>query len=473
MHVSDKKWSEDELMTELDRIKALHPTGQAIDLDEILAYHRQIPASRRVPEAHKRAAEAGEALLQPRSGMATVEEMIETLRHLETHGADLLTWTCDTYCRRNLFEKAAEAVAESQRVGRSLLNGFPAVVHGVAGCRQLFEALEAPCEGRGASGTPQAYNTFMLAGGATSFNGASLFCALSVEPHMPVAEVIGNFQYVDRLLGWFEERGASVSREAGGFPSGTITPPCVSIVASIIECLLAAEQGLKSLCVAYPLNSCLNQDIAAVRMQHRLCADYLERAGFADVHLTQAAHQWLGAYSDDLDQTFARICVDTVTCAFAGVSKILVKSPEEGRGAPTKEGNASGIVATRKVLDLMRGQSFPESEALTEEMEVIEQQCRAMMDRVLELGDGDVAQGTAIAFERGVLDFPFSVNRHNADKAMIARDVEGAVRFIDSGNLPFTPRLRAYDRDRMEERRRREAKDDMELMIDDLRAVVR
>ena len=383
MNVINRKWSENELAVELERILSLHPTGRDFQLDEVLEYHLQVPNRRRVPEIHKSAAKAGRTLLQPRSGMATVEEMIDTLSHLEESGADVLTWTADTYCRRNLFEKAAAAVEESRRLGRSVLNGFPSVVHGVAGCRRLFEALDAPCEGRGATGSPQAYNTFMLAGGVTSFNGASLFCALSVESHMAVGEVIGNFQYIDRLLGWFEERGATVSREAGGFPSGTITPPCASIVASIIECLLAAEQGVKNLCIAYPLNSSLTQDIAAVRIQQRLCADYLEQAGHGDVHLTQAAHQWLGPYSDSLDQTFARICVDTVTCAFARVTKILVKSPEEGRGAPTNESNASGIIATRKVLDLMQGQVFPETEALADEMHIIEQQCRAKMDRVL------------------------------------------------------------------------------------------
>ena len=56
---------------------------------------------------------------------------------------------------------------------------------------------------------------------------------------------------------------------------------------------------------------------------------------------------------------------------------------------------------------------------------------------------------------------------------MIARDVEGAVRFIDTGNLPFSDEIQEYDRARLAERKRREKKDDMELMIDDLRAVVR
>lgn len=460
-------------MKELGQVLSLYPTGQEFQLEEVLEYHRRIPDHKNIPKVHKEAVEKGRILLQPRVGMATIEDMIKTLTYLQDREADCLTWTCDTYCRRNQFEKAKAALDESKSIGRSLLNGFPSVIHGVKGCRQLFEAVDKPCEGRGATGRPQAYNTFMLGGGATSFNGAALFCGLSVEPRMSVSEVIKNFQYIDRLLGWFEENGAPVSREAGGFPSGTITPPCVSIISSIIECLLAAEQGIKNLCAAYPLNSCVIQDIAAIRVQRKLCKEYLEMQGYKNISYTQAAHHWLGPYPADNNQTMARICMDTVICAFAKVDKILVKSPEEGQGAPTKEGNAAGLIATRKVLELMMNQDFQESRALEEEVDVIESQCRAMMEKIFELGDGDCARGTSVAFERGVLDFPFSVNKNNANKAMIARDMTGAVRFLDPGNLPFGKEIIQYDNKRLAERKLKEKKDDMELVIEDLRATIR
>lgn len=471
--VKNRRWSEEQLQKELKRVLALYPTGQEFELEEVLEYHRRIPDHKNVARVHREAVRAGKILLQPRVGKATLEEMIANLRYLQEREADILTWTCDTYCRRNQFEKAHKALEESQALGRSLLNGFPSVIHGVKGCRRLFEAVDKPCEGRGATGSPQAYNTFMLGGGATSFNGAALFCGLSVEARMPVPEFIRNFQYVDRLLGWFQEHGAEVSREAGGFPSGTITPPYVCIVSSIIECLLAAEQGVKNLCAAYALNSSVLQDVAAIAVQKKLCREYLERFGFPDIVYTQAAHHWLGPYPEDMNQTMARICTDTVICAYARVDKILVKSPEEGKGAPTPEGNAAGLIATRKVLDLMRHQDLPGSAALEEEMGMIESQCRSVMEKLLELGDGDVAQGTSIAFERGVLDFPFSVNRHNANKAMVARDLSGAVRFLDPGNLPFSAEVIRYDREKLEARKKQEKKDDMELIIEDLRAVVR
>lgn len=473
MEVRNQKWSEEQLMKELRRVLSLYPTGQEFDLEEVLEFHRRIPGHKSVPKIHKEAAETGRILLQPRVGKATIEEMTENLHYLQEREADILTWTCDTYCRRNQFEKARAALEESKRIGRSLLNGFPSVLHGVKGCRQLFEAVDKPCEGRGATGTPQAYNTFMLSGGVTSFNGAALLCGLSVESRMPVLESIQNFQYVDRLLGWFEDHGVAVAREAAGFPSGTITPPCVSIVSSMIELLLAAEQGVKNLYATYPLNSCVTQDIAAIHVQRKLCTEYLKKWGYQGISYMQAAHQWPGPYPNDPNQAMARICMDTLICAYAKVNKIMVKSPEEGRGVPTKEGNAAGLIATRKILDLMRNQEFPESRTLEEEVYVIESQSRAMMEKVFELGDGDIAQGTSIAFERGILDFPFSVNRYNANKAMVARDMTGAVRFLDPGNLPFTRELILYDKERLEKRKLKEKKDDVELIIEDLRAARR
>ncbi len=154
MKVSNQKWSEEQLMKELRRVLSLYPTGQEFDLEEVLEYHRRIPDHKSVPKVHKEAVETDRILLQPRVGKATIEEMIGELKYLQEREADILTWTCDTYCRRNQFEKAREALEESKRIGRSLLNGFPSVIHGVKGCRQLFEAVDKPCEGRGAAEYP-------------------------------------------------------------------------------------------------------------------------------------------------------------------------------------------------------------------------------------------------------------------------------------------------------------------------------
>jgi methylaspartate mutase epsilon subunit len=44
---------------------------------------------------------------------------------------DLLPSTIDAYTRLNHYEKAAEGIERSVAAGTSLLNGFPAVNHGL------------------------------------------------------------------------------------------------------------------------------------------------------------------------------------------------------------------------------------------------------------------------------------------------------------------------------------------------------
>jgi len=59
------------------------------------------------------------------------------------------------------------------------------------------------------------------------------------------------------------------------------------------------------------------------------------------------------------------------------------------------------------------------------------------VDKVLEMGDGDAATGTVRAFAAGVLDVPWSPNRHVKSRVMPARDADGYLRIFDPGGLPL------------------------------------
>ena len=58
------------------------------------------------------------------------------------------------------------------------------------------------------------------------------------------------------------------------------------------------------------------------------------------------------------------------------------------------------------------------SQQFNEELEEIR-------NKVLEMGDGDAAIGTVRAFEAGVMDIPWSPNRHCKSRVLPARDVDG------------------------------------------------
>ena len=69
---------------------------------------------------------------------------------------------------------------------------------------------------------------------------------------------------------------------------------------------------------------------------------------------------------------------------------------------------------------------------------MLELEIRTILDRVIELGDGDVAIGAIRGVESGVLDQPFATTQYVAGRVMGVRDNEGAVRYLDHGNIPFS-----------------------------------
>ena len=73
-------------------------------------------------------------LIQPRAGVALIDEHVKLLQYLQDKGeADLLPTTIDSYTRQNRYKEAEDGIKESVRTQKSMLNGFPAVNHGVSG----------------------------------------------------------------------------------------------------------------------------------------------------------------------------------------------------------------------------------------------------------------------------------------------------------------------------------------------------
>jgi methylaspartate mutase epsilon subunit len=94
------------------------------------------------------------------------------------------------------------------------------------------------------------------------------------------------------------------------------------------------------------------------------------------------------------------------------------------------------------------------------------------VDKVFELGNGDIAQGAVRAFQAGVLDVPFAPSRFNAGKVLPARDNEGAIRFFDPGALPLTSELLEFHKQKMAARAKYEHRDpSFQMVIDDVYAI--
>ena len=472
MDIQNKKIPEGEFARLREEVLTQWHTGKDVNLEEAVAYQKSIPAERRFGNKLIEAKKTNHTLVQPRAGVPVIEEHIKLMQYLQDNGeADLLPSTIDSYTRQNRYEEAENGISESIRLGRAMLNGFPAVNHGVAGCRRVVESVHTPLQVR--HGTPDArlLTEITYAGGFTSYEGGGISYNLPYCKNIPMERTIKDWQYVDRLTGLYEEMGVSINREPYGPLTGTLVPPCISHAAAIIEALLAAEQGVKNITVGYGQCGNLVQDIAAIRTLQELTDEYLVKYGYKDVVVTTVLHQWMGGFPADEAKAFGVISSGSLIAALSKATKVIVKSPHEAVGIPTMEANAEGLRCTKQVVNMMADQTFQDSRMALEE-EIIRQETRCIVDKCFELGMGDIAVGVCRGVEAGVLDVPFAPCRANAGLMLPCRDNDGAVRILNTGHLPFTQELKDFHAERIDQRAQAEKrKASFQMVIDDVYAI--
>jgi len=472
LEIKNRKLTRDAFEWQRKIVLGQWATGKDVSFDEAVKYQQAIPTEKRFSAKLLKAKNENRTLIQPRAGVPLIENHIKLMQYLQNEGeADLLPTTIDSYTRLNRYEEAENGIRESAKQNMAMLNGFPAVNHGVAGCRRVTEAVKIPIQVR--HGTPDArlLAEITLAGGFTSYEGGGISYNIPYAKSVPLDRSIADWMYVDRLIGLYEEMGIRINREPFGPLTGTLVPPFMSHAVAIIEALLAAEQGVKSITVGHGQPGNLIQDVAAIRTLEALTNEYLEKYGYTGCEVTTVFHQWMGGFPQDEAKAFGVISWGSAAAAISHATKVIVKTPHEAMGVPTMEANAQGLRCTKQLISMLRDQFLPEN-VLKTEMEVISAETRAIVDKVFELGEGDIAVGAVRAFQAGVLDVPFAPSRFNAGKILPARDNEGAVRLLECANLPFSDDLKAFHKDKIAERAKAEKRDvSFQLVIDDIYAI--
>lgn len=463
--IQDTRLTESELDSITQEIVDRSSVCPQIDFDSAVQFQRTLPREQQFAAVLDR---ADQVLLQPRAGVARLSEQIDLLTHLESQGgADLLPTTIDSYTRDNEYSKARDGLEKSRETGDSHLNGFPAVNHGVEGCRHLVESVEAPVQVR--HGTPDArlLAAVTLAGGFQSFEGGPISYNLPYTSKYDLEETIEYWQYVDRLCGAYTECGIRINREPFGPLTGTLVPPCVAIAICIIEGLLAATQGVRSVTLGYGQVGNLVQDIAALQAMRELGEEYLP----ADVTVTTVFHQWMGGFPRDEARAHGVIGVGSLTAGIANPDKIITKSPQEAEGVPTASANAAGLRATRQAIQMVSRQDLT-LDGVTQERELIERSVRALLGAVYAAGDGDIATGTIRAFESGKLDVPFPPSDASAGDMLPVRDDDGYVRILKFGNLALSDDIKQTHQARLDKRASTEGRrPSFRMVADDVSAV--
>ena len=121
------------------------------------------------------------------------------------------------------------------------------------------------------------------------------------------------------------------------------------------------------------------------------------------------------------------------------------------------------------MLKLMGTQRLPESDELHQEEAMIELEVRTLMEKCLEIGDGDIAIGLCAGVEAGWIDTMVTPWKHNNGKVLLVRDAENAVRYLNSGDIPLPREVKDYHREKIAERERRDGRQaDFDMVVEDI-----
>jgi methylaspartate mutase epsilon subunit len=433
------------------------PTGAGVDFARAVERHRSLPRHKQLAWVMRRAVAERRCLTQPRGGFGTFALQKELMQVLDRDGhADIVPTTTDSYTRNEQWTLAQKGIEETEKLGRSMLNGYPMVNYGVGPTAELVDAIDKPAIMLTGTAMPKLTGEIGYAAGYSGYLGSGIAYTVSYIKELSIEQGIRNYQYLDRLVAMYQDAGVELHRRQPGFLTGTNIPPCIAIVTAVLDCLLAAAQGVKNYGLEMGETLHLVQDAAATVVCREMCQEYLVRQGFGDIFTPVTLLHWMGAWPQDDAQSAALIGYGGTLAAIAGAVSVTTKSVHEAYGIPTPQANADGLRTTRTAIYLARHirlDGLPEFEA---EKELIRREVRAIVDRVLELGDGDAAVGTVRAFEAGVLDIPWSPNRFVKSRILPARDADGYLRILDPGLMPFPREVLELHEERLRRRAERE-----------------
>ena len=471
--MKNKILAEDEFFKERQEVLAQWPTGKDVDLEEAIAFHKSLPPHKVYVHKLNYAKEHGEIYAITGMGKATIEEQIELLTYVEKEGlADLLGTSVDSFSRQGDFEEAERGIRESRKRGRSMLNGLPLVNHGVAGFRRVIEAVNSPISMRYGAADTRLIDEIGYAGGHTSGSTDALMDFWHHHSRVPLETAISTHRYVQRLVGYYEEHGVPLCASCQGLYGAGI-PPSLQIAAILVQILMMAEQGVRHARLHFAAHGNLAQDVATAHVLRSLKQHYLKRFGYADIEEYLSVSFSLVQYPLEVGSAFAVVFMNTLMAKLCGAQANDIRTVAEAKGIPTKEDTAYSFRTAKAMENFLKTQMIEvDSKALEIETRMAELEARSIVDRVLELGDGDVVDGTIRAVKAGVLDNPFATNPASPCKVMGIKDSEAALRYLNHGNLPFSQDIIEFHKGKVGEREKKRGKQlDYETLVSDLLAV--
>ena len=453
--VRQKRIEEDDFLKMRKEVLSGWPTGLEVDFDEAVEYQKKLPENRNFGKILAKYHREGKLGLYPRSGVPTVEGEIELLRSMNEAGVRLFPFTTDSYTRNMQLEKAQQGLEESIATGKPKLNGFPIICHGVKQTRKVVESCEGGFDVRSSMKANSLVAEIAFASGMTGMPNSPFGWIGSYDKLASVEECIRTAQYLGRLAGYYADRGAFITITNHGWLFNGIIPMYINTATKVIEALISAEQGAMSLVPLMNFQGNINQDVADMYAAPGLYRKYLDRFGYTDVEIPGVIgdQSMLYPFPQDTGSAFGYISYIATIAAMAPIDGCSVKTVDEASGVPGIESHMQTYRAAGWIFNVVRQQKIRlESEEIRQEQRMCELAVSAIVDKVIEMGDGDVVAGIERSIDAGVLDSPFCLNVNAKDQVLGVKDLQGAARYLDYGNLPIPKEVREYNDEKIRER---------------------
>lgn len=454
--VKNERVEEAEFLQMRDPVLSLWHTGREVDLDEAVDYQKKLPASKNFHRIVEKLHAEGRTGIFPRAGTALVEDSISLYRKLEAIGVPFMPVTTDSYTRQLEFEKVDRALEETRKSGRKVLNGYPLINHGVQNTRRVIESVATGAfDPRISLKGYQLGTEIAIAAGMTGISAGTFISWGAYEKNADIAHALKTMQYVHRLIGYYADRGVTVSCDNHGWIVTGVQPMTVNLATVIAESLMEAEQGVRSVVPYVHLMGNMAQDLAWMRITTRLTREYLDRFGYRDVAVPgfSAQHTPLFPMPQGMGGAFAYADYTAMMAALGKADAVFVRTIDEALGVPSEESHALTYESANWFLNVIRGQDIEmQSKEIDEEAYIAEIEIRSILDKLLEIGDGDIITGCIKGVHLGVIDSSFSPNTQVRDQVIGVKDVRGAIRYKDFGNLPFPKEVKDFHRAKVAER---------------------
>jgi hypothetical protein len=334
-------WSLDRLLS--IRSTEVRPGGKAGELDAVVAAQGKVKGLRRAEIVLGRARQIGRVAVA--GTWSASSKLRDVFAQMEKVGADLL----------NLDAKAGLGSFADAGNGAGRATG---VVLGDADSRAAAETA--------------------LAAGATY---------LALPPRRLIAGHDAHADYVDRLIGFFEDNGIRIVRGIAAAPAAV--SPAAGIAVALAEAQLALDQGVRSVALQAGMRGSLVEDVAALNVLRSLANRWLGRAGSDFFVHVGAAGITVPA---EIDRGHA-LSLNNSLAAALGRADFYDARPSHAQAGDLKA-LLDGVQSARQMLDLSAGQWLEESPALAQAGQALEREALA----ILGAGSGadlDVAAAAA------------------------------------------------------------------------------